>query len=73
MRSLPHVTLQPSLPRRSAAKAGPSQSNPVKPSQTQSKWVQPYVLGWRQLVATTAACRPTCNDCEADVRPTSNC
>jgi len=27
----PHVMVQPSLPRRSAAKAGPSQSNPVKP------------------------------------------
>ena len=40
---LPHVMLQPSLPRRSAAKAGPSQSNSVKPSQTK---------GWRQLVAT---------------------
>jgi len=35
------VTLQPSLPRRSAAKAGPTQSNPVKPMGGRQANLQP--------------------------------
>ena len=47
---LPNVTLPPSLPRRSAAKAGPIQSNPVQP------------LGWRHPVATTSPLPPAAMD-----------
>jgi len=36
MRSSATCNVQPSLPRRSAAKAGPGQSNRVQVSQTQS-------------------------------------
>ena len=49
---LPHVMLQPSLPRRSAAKAGPTQSSPVQVSPTESNLCE---------ADCESDVRPTCN------------
>jgi len=49
---LPNVALQPSVPRRSAAKAGPTQSSPVQVSPTESNLCE---------ADCESDVRPTCN------------
>jgi len=63
-RHLPHVTLQPSLPRRSAAKAGPTQSNHTywggDSLSPQPSRCPPGVHGPRLWQSPAAALRPCC-------------